>query len=263
MRRPMPPYIRTLGIELEGGWNCRCATPETLCDTTSRGFPACLPTHPTATLKTDTSVQTNAHWNGEFACGPYVRHAPWHATVRTLWPHEVNDTCGMHLHLGCYNDDVYARFLTPTFETYLLDGLDGWASQRGLKADHPFWSRLAGRNTYCLHGYAGDEQANATGPSAKRHRVCNYTWQYKGTIEIRVLPMFADHDLAFDAIERVLTLAEHWAARHRTRLRARSTFILPNDLVEDFHTVQRMAVDILHAQAETSSTEIIYTCASS
>jgi hypothetical protein len=267
-------YIVTLGVELEGGWNCRCGehgwdsctcepNEECHCEPDRLdSFPKCLSLFPEADPRRDGSVDTRAQWDGEIACGPFKVGDLWPDRLATIWPNEVNDTCGMHVHLGCRTPDVYARFMTPAFEHHLIDWLKRWAREHRI-VEPQFWSRIYGRNYYCQRGFSGDVQANNSRKSELRYRVCNYTWLHKGTLEIRVLPMFASMPIAIDAIREVLRLSNEWARTHRARQRARDVCICDDILSTVRHTEGHM-VDVIDFDAPDfvhTRTEDLFTCA--
>src|SRR5689334_15051560 len=171
-------YIVSVGIELEGGWNCRCGDhrytycdcPEDKCDCDPSSLddpPPCIPLFREAYAHDDSSVGTDAQWNGEISCGPFAVDAGWPDRLRTIWPAEVDNTCGLHVHMGCRNHDIYARFMTPEFESYLVTELAAWGRRHNVTLPS-FWSRLQGQNDFCLRGFSGDVQANDPAKSSER-----------------------------------------------------------------------------------------------
>jgi hypothetical protein len=273
MRRSIN-YIISLGVELEGGWQCRCGDhrhthcgcPEGQCDCepTSLDYPpGCLPLFREAYPHDDSSVCTDAQWNGEISCGPFAVDDPWARRLNSIWPHEVDSTCGLHVHMGCRNHDVYARFMTPAFETHLVNRLTTWG--RLHRVDLPaFWSRLAGHNDFCGRGFSGDAQANDAGKSGERYRACNYAWLHKGTLEIRVLPMFPNAVHGLSAIREMLRLSNDWARTHRVRQRVQTVCLWDDHMASAIHGASETVLEVLDLDGPDcvqARTEDLFTCA--
>ena len=185
--------IKRVGVELEGAWEN-------------------LP--PGVVLEHDGSVFHNNRPMG-YKVGelPLVRMQP--AQLRTAiskyYPHKIDETCGMHVHMSFEMIRHYSLLMVPEYPDTIIYFLHKWALDSDLPKRHPIWERLAGNSIFCQKKFWPEEQIrNAEKDHDKRrigHRytVINYCWR-NGTIECRVLPMMSNAELAISAIKMVLDI---------------------------------------------------------
>lgn len=181
--------IKLVGIELEGGWN-----------TLPRGIQ----------LVQDTSVHVTAAHRGELPSPPMPIHMidGW---VKKYYPHVVDASCGMHVHMSFDTALTYQRLMTPSYSTTIITAMREWATKAGLAATHPLWARLDGTSTYCQHKYYAEDQVKVTGkvfgadrPDAHRYTVINYCFGRFSSLECRLLPMMTTAEQSIAAIMAII-----------------------------------------------------------
>jgi hypothetical protein len=181
-----------VGVELEGGWDTTKIPPGThIGDDGSVSVP--LSEFPAGTLA------KNIIGNGELK-SPVLELSAIEPWMLANWPHAVNSTCGMHVHMSFHSALHYARLMKPEVTFTMVEYLRRWVDEevaRGrLPVDHHFYERLAGRKPYCRLEYHADWQASQTrkdfthdNPTGHRYTVLSYAYSRFGTIECRVPPM--------------------------------------------------------------------------
>jgi len=217
--------IQRIGIEIEGAWKTKPLPPPVVDPKTglTRQFEA-PPIFPDATrIKGDPSVKFPEARGlaaiGEVVSEPMIRPALW-AWIRAHYPDVTNRTCGIHVHMSLRHELDYQRLIDRRFHDHMLLGLHRWGLQQKLPADHVFWPRLRGTNLFCQDVFHGDFQTrygNDRGRDYHDHRygMINFCWGLHKTLEVRVLPTFADRRMAIRAIRRVLNLTEEFLAQQR------------------------------------------------
>lgn len=136
--------------------------------------------------------------------------------MRVFYPSHVNHTCGMHVHMSFQNAFQYQQLMREDFMWTVLHYFNEWAKERvrdkSIPASHCFFERLAGKSEYCQHVFHADEQAVRSDKRyghfepGHRYTVIHYPFQRIGTVECRLLPMFATVDLALNAIRYLLSI---------------------------------------------------------
>lgn len=185
-----PQIIHRIGVELEGGWEE---------DVRGRYH--------------DGSVNSNlADYTGEVQSLPLTM-AEMEDWLPEHYPDAVDRTCGFHVHISVVNVMFYTMLMNREFVDYLLDRLESWGKRQGIPRNHPFWSRIDGKNEYCKREYNPDTQAYATGKHGQRYSVVNFCYRIHGTLEVRVLPMFSDAGMAISALKVVTRCVESWVTR--------------------------------------------------
>jgi hypothetical protein len=177
LREDVKVGVETLGIELEGAWR-----------------------KPPWPLKRDPSVTKHmAHLGlptGERS-SPILKPHPVEARVRENYPDVNAARCGQHIHV--FPPASVGAGLK--FERALIYTLSQWD-----KCDETMLRRLRGENF--------DGRPTWSYPTAPRGRwrAVNISHSKKkhGTVEIRILPMFATVDLALEAIALVLKVVAEW-----------------------------------------------------
>lgn len=188
------PNIQAIGVELEGGWNsppCRC--------------------HP---LEHDGSVRVEAEWaSGEIPLGPLYSWGEAERSITQHYPHVVNRTCGLHVHLSFPTAGHYSAIMSPRFESFLHRRLMLYGKRKNFSPDGQFFQRLSGRNTYCKTRYTDERamiQARATYKGGERYAFLNYCHGLHGTVELRALPAFTRVKSALRAIHYTLSSFERF-----------------------------------------------------
>lgn len=183
-------WIKTVGLELEGGWMD-------------------VNRNPTLQLGTDGSVSVPGRpgeaspVNGELRSGILDSRAAVSAFLHWGYPENVNGTCGLHVHIGFRNLLPFAVLANTDTQSELLKFLRGWGKTERIRVSHAFWKRLGGENRYCRT----DPQhiQRAIDYSSDRYFALNFaSFKKFRTVEIRVLPMFASVDVAERAVMAVL-----------------------------------------------------------
>lgn len=155
---------------------------------------------------------------GEVVSEPMIRPALWN-WIRDHYPDVTNRTCGIHVHMSLRHELDYQRLINRTFHDHMLVGLHRWGLAQKLAKDHVFWPRIRGCNLFCQDVHHGDLQAQFKGGHDafhdNRYGMVNYCWQVHKTLEVRVLPTFADKKMAIRAVRRVLNLTEEYLAQAR------------------------------------------------
>lgn len=187
--------VNAIGVELEGGW-VRPPTPYRIIrDGSVKGL---LGPHvgelPSPPLNIVKSFQDAEDW------------------IRKCYPPQVNHTCGMHVHYSFDTLLNYMRVMPSEFSATIVREAARWAEEENLPKDHPIWNRLDGRSEYCQLVHSAEDQILNTGKDYDKHRVgnrysvVNYNYGRTGTVEIRLLPMMANVELALSAIKRMLAV---------------------------------------------------------
>jgi hypothetical protein len=223
--------IQSIGIELEGGWlRTRNASvrPDTSVRFLQMGPPnVWCPRILKERDETGKRVYFKAEEfqaptiTGEIVSTPLApdRFEPW---FRMHYPHYVNHTCGLHVHMGISTLYAYQRLTVPLYPLCLVWYLHEWKRRLGKRitqrAHDNFSLRLIGGRPHCRLHHFPDWQAHKQtkdyhlpveeGPPAHPHRytVVNYCHRRLGTLECRVLPMFEQIDVAVEAVQEVMRI---------------------------------------------------------
>lgn len=178
-------FINKVGLELEGGW------------TDIRGF------H----LVHDGSVNIDAPFVGEVVSKP-LEPSGIETWLFNAYPDVLNETCGLHVHVSVKNPLYYAHLMELEFQEYLIKALITWGNKIKIRADHPFWSRVRGENTYASFNFWPERQWDRKEHHGERYTALNYTWARFQTVECRVLPGFKQKECALGAIFAVIDAFE-------------------------------------------------------
>ena len=187
--------INKVGIELEGGWNQ-------------------IPQPINGSIHHDGSVRNiNANFLGEVVSIPLDENQI-SEFINSNYPDKINDTCGMHIHMS-FKDGIYREFMTREFFDYFCTELKKWLQQRhvGVRAIN----RVDGNNRFCKKEYHADAQYRATHKVEERYCIVNYCYNLRGTIEVRVLPMFDSKEFSIMAINRVIFLFKKYYNKNCNR----------------------------------------------
>lgn len=176
--------VALVGVELEGGW---------------KELPKGV-----HTVERDSSVFNDRAPAGVVAIGELPIGPAVPAAIPTLmrrnYPHKINSTCGMHVHVSFETLFHYGILMVPEFQETVFKYLTLWAKDQKntkgdplFKSDHYIWERLSGENKYCKKEFWPDAQVTVkrkefTRNAGHRYTAIHYCGRYN-TIECRILPM--------------------------------------------------------------------------
>ena len=128
--------------------------------------------------------------------------------VNKYYPDEVNNTCGIHVHLSFINNLGFMKMtdekLYKQFKTHMIE----FGHKIGIPDDTKFYTRLEGTNNYCTDVFKPQNQRFG-GDRYTIFNFSNYTQNSnKNTLEIRVLPCFEDKEFAKKCIREIYNFIE-------------------------------------------------------
>ena len=196
-------YVKTIGVELEGGWD---EVPE-----------GC-------TIVGDGSVMVRSRHVGEIRSPVFnsvYEIGPW---VESAYPQTVGKSCGIHVHMafGVNNDGVVSLLSdTDDYRRFLMRHLHYWGSRNKVRLSY-FWDRLDGLNNFCLardNGRSVFPYIGELGDGGDRYTQVNFcSYRNHKTVEVRVLPAFKSKRLAADAIVNVALATDTFVFGSLSRL---------------------------------------------
>lgn len=189
--------VYRIGLELEGGWNKLPAGVHLVRDG-SVTFSEHIP-HVGELVSPILSITNNSpSW--------------WRNWIRIHYPHHVNATCGMHVHINFKTAFSYNRVMTAAYPATVVEEFRKWATAKHMPDSHPIWPRLAGKCRFCQHVFDADNQARSEDKDhdqqrvGHRYTVINYCYGRYCTAECRLLPMMNTVDMATEAIQELLDI---------------------------------------------------------
>jgi hypothetical protein len=225
-------FIKFVGLELEGGWKKNIYREERgeeydgrMCNEDSEWHP-------------DNSVQSGMDVRGEIVSRP-LPLGKMEAWVKKYYPQDVNRSCGLHIHVSFKDNTFYQALMDKPFTKYYLEEIKKWGENYPIKNDE-FWRRLAGENNYCLKKWNADCQAKFREKISERYTMLNFCWNLHGTMEIRVLPMFKDVNVAIAAINKSLDIVQTYLLLTEKKLARESKIqlmFMPEELEPELITV--------------------------
>jgi hypothetical protein len=141
--------------------------------------------------------------------------------VADIYPDGRNDSAGMHVHVSFRDKVAYTLLATPEFHRYHAASWKAWGEKMGIFQSSNFWSRLAGRNQYCLTPESTYQagQTEILNVCNTRYSQVNYqAYQEHTTIEFRLLPLFKDARIAVAAIEHLAAMIDDFLTNHAPAL---------------------------------------------
>ena len=185
--------ISRIGIEIEGGWK-----------TLPKGIAL---EHDGSVFRGNRSVDISY---GEIPLGPMIP-GNYAAAIRKYYPHVVDATCGLHVHMSFEHLRIYSILMAEEYQDTMVAYLTRWADDEGISGEHTFRDRLKGRSRFCQKMFWPDLQTNASKDynqdrMGHRYTMINYCHQSHGTLECRLLPMFADVEQSVRGVKRVLEI---------------------------------------------------------
>ena len=194
--------VSKVGIELEGGWKW-AEFPEGERYEIDRSVFRERTTKQRIMAK-ELMIQTL----GELTSKPMLpaKIGVW---MKKCYPHMVDETCGLHMHMSFDTKVYYSLLIRPEVQKTMIDSLSKWGQEEGLPASHPLWERLSGNNEYCNHEFYGDLQIQTGYKKDYNHfrpgnRYTAVAYRKGETIECRMLPMFETVDQSVRALKRVI-----------------------------------------------------------
>lgn len=186
--------IERLGVELEGAW---------------KNLPGGVRLEHDGSVFRNTALSPG--WQkGELPIGP-IQPAALEKFMRKYYPHKVDATCGMHVHMSFENLYQYSALETIEYQESIIYYLTLWAKEEAFPKEHHIWKRLGGKSEFCQKKFWPDLQAAARvkdhdqNRDGHRYTIVNYCGRQL-TIEIRVLPMMVTVEQAIKAIRHVLDI---------------------------------------------------------
>lgn len=196
--RPEGRHWLKIGAELEGGWNLQGHAWRPLVQ--DRG----------GDLVGDGSLEDlESPCIGEIRTKPHDSLEQFISDVHFFMPEETNESCGFHIHVS-FTDDDYARLIDERFYFYFLLRWQKWGQDVGIRRGHEFWLRLEGDNTFCHRKFVPDNQVQHNDRGGERYAHLNYCYNLHGTVECRLLPMFADAGTAASAARELVSIFEDY-----------------------------------------------------
>lgn len=231
--------VALVGIELEGGWDHSIKGEQIVRDGSVRF------NGPRVEVMADvfTGERRNVVRGNErlpqYDIGEIVSKAipigAVEAWLKKCYPHHVNETCGLHVHMSFYNKLNYSRLIVPDFTPFVVEELKAFGRATNIPAEQMFWRRLdpdhPWTREHCRHVFLGNQQVlvgkkdyNSRGTDHSRYTFINYCDKLHNTVECRGLPMFGngpttpeDVELALKAIMAVVTATNRFLSKQRSR----------------------------------------------
>lgn len=195
-----------MGVELEGSWNkSRREVAASV-----RG----------AKEVVDRSVHIGHGDPGEIITRPHADIEALMGDIRALYPDHVHTTCGFHIHASFTPMDM-SMIATSEFYTYFKEEWVRWGNKQKLPKTHEFWNRLAGSNKNARDEFKPEVQLQGDGKGTggkggqARYTMLNfYSWEVHRTVECRLLPMFAEKEVAISALNHLSYIYNSWLNKH-------------------------------------------------
>lgn len=222
--------VARLGVELEGAW-------KVLPDQTRLEPDGSVYKDPV----TGARKAPQGHQVGELPIGP-IQPAAMPRFMRKYYPHKVDKTCGMHVHMSFESVRHYAVLMdSHEYQDTVTEYLTRWAKAEGFPESHHIYERLSGKSVFCQRKFWPDMQYSAKKDHDQERPGHRYTIvHYCGrqmTIEVRVLPMMDTVDQAIRGVKEVynITNACLVVLGRKKEQKERTTLEIPNgEVYEEF-----------------------------
>lgn len=137
------------------------------------------------------------------------------------YPDEINSTCSNHHHFSFFNDkkDYYA-LASSEFYYYFLDKIKLWGKRKKIHKDSEFWIRFNGNNHYTARGFEASSQLKMNDKfESPRYKILNFCYNVKnrGTLEIRLFPMFKKKYLNVSAFTETCKIINEYLDNHKSK----------------------------------------------
>lgn len=190
--------VARIGVELEGGWKV---------------IPSGIALDHDGSVFRDPVTGGNlcpsGHRAGELPLGP-IQPGALVKAMKKYYPHKVDATCGMHVHMSFENLRHYSYLMIPEYQETVIEYLSIWAKKEGFPTGHHIWTRLSGKSPYCQKKFWPDAQVSSPKDHDQnrvghRYTIIHYCGRLR-TIECRVLPMMDTVDQATRAIKHLIDI---------------------------------------------------------
>jgi len=184
-----PNCINKVGIELEGLWYSG-NTPDNFYDDSSIEF--------------SNLDDCENYYIGEcsFCANNIDQLFEW---IKCNYPNESNHTCSAHIHTSFKSDQLYTLFTKRKFYSYFLNRFADFGVQQNINPKSQFWRRLSGSNHYAQRIWQASEQLKSD-CNSNRYTHLNFCFSEHRTIECRLLPLFKNQNILFNAIDCLLSI---------------------------------------------------------
>lgn len=154
---------------------------------------------------------------GEWSSPPIfpTRLTTWASHLTEFWPDSVNDSCGLHMHLGLRTPRDYARLIdigtsfANNLVTMLRDNFE--SSWRSWPERRYALRRLEGTNQYCEIMHDENYPTQQFLGSGSRYTAVNFTaFRRYGTVELRILPAIRHADRGIEMLTTVLNFSDNF-----------------------------------------------------
>jgi hypothetical protein len=210
-----------MGVELEGSW----IRNRTEVAGRVRG----------AAPKDDASVHIGHGHPGEIITRPHDNLDKLCEDISILWPDTVNDSCGFHIHTSFTPIDT-GMIATREFYDFFKAQWERWGKTMGLARNHEFWNRLAGKNKFAMDKFDPSGQLKPFGGKREtRYTLINFhSWEKHKTVEVRLLPMFTDKEVALSAVRHLAWVYDSFLNSHTFQtITVESNVEVRGDMVEE------------------------------
>ena len=204
--------IKAVGVELEGGWDRL----------------------PPAEMHRDGSVTVDALIVGEISSPPIPDFSAVEEWVRANYPHRVNSSCGLHVHVST-NELNYGRLMEPEFAQFFEGRMAEFLSQ-GLADNRPGFDllrqRFQGLNRYCQKKFIPEQQLFMTDRygdvnTHPRYAQLNFCYIRHGTLECRLFPCFPNVDDGVAAVKAFYDTVFDYLGQFKSTKDEPSTLVIP------------------------------------
>ena len=192
--------INRVGVELEGGWSYI----------------------PVGSVPDGSVNDFGCEFSGELPSPAFPYWGSLQRWIQDHYPDFVDNSCGLHVHISLKNQGNYPRLMDDAFTNWAQRYLGHfWQKTRGLSlTEHSrLRHRLAGGNTYAQTEVRSLEQRSLLRKTSIRYTHWNFCYALHGTVECRILPMFATPDTALLGIASVIRCVNAWLYGGAQRVR--------------------------------------------
>jgi hypothetical protein len=175
------------------------------------------------------------YWHGEINTRAVRTMDTVESYLRSMHPTAVDledQSCGFHVHVS-FPPGALHRLTKPEFSTFFTERWERWGTTHlGALAvsDIPnytpdeynltsFWARLNGSNRYCSNTFTPNSQlwpSQYDGYSDRYTQLNFCSFSNHGTLECRLLPMFADVDISVSALRQLMDIYTAWLTSERS-----------------------------------------------
>lgn len=137
------------------------------------------------------------------------------------YPDEVNFSCSNHYHFSFVNDKKdYYTLATSEFYYYFLGKIELWAKRKKIHKNSEFWSRFNGDNHFTTRGFEASNQLKMKDKfESPRYKILNFCYnvKHRGTLEIRLFPMFKKKYLNVSAFTETCKIINEYLDSHKSK----------------------------------------------